>query len=535
MLLARKDAHVKTDLASFLTAINEDLGSGGGTYDNLTDSQEATADNIGVAGAGLSTLATDARVVSVAQFLTRKDAALANDKPGMLADINADTGTGAGSYSNLTDSQEAIRDRGDAAWVTGLTTLGATAPIGWIDAAAIAANAISAEKIATDAITAAKLAADAVTKIQSGLATPTNITAGTLTTVTNLTNERGKYALGAVWIGPTANTNTVSYVDGIITNPVSTLAAAKTIADALGLRRFYTVRSGDVRLEAAMTNYDFDGNAWSLNTTGGSRDVSDSHFANAKVVGGTYASTSAESHWDDCEFSTGVSVGEIHATRCTFQGTLTLTAAGDYDFVDCASVVAGTSAPVFAVPAGVVNISFRRWSGGIRITGITADTTISIDMVSGGTVTLEGADGNVQVRGMVTDIVDSRAGTPTLGQNAAVNMTKINAEVDSALDTAIPVSPTADSINERVATMDGRILGTLAAGTHTVQTGDSYAVVSSVTHGNAALKTLIDTVDTVVDAIKVEVDKVPRTGTTYTWTNDDSTAAATVSITGDGT
>lgn len=42
----------------------------------------------------------------------------------------------------------------------------------------------------------------------------------------------------------------------------------------------------------------------------------------------------------------------------------------------------------------------------------------------------------------------------------------------------------------------------------TAQTGDAYAIVNSGTHGNAALKTLIDTVDTVVDAILVD------TGTT---------------------
>lgn len=42
--------------------------------------------------------------------------------------------------------------------------------------------------IEADAIDAAAIKADAVTKIQTGLATPTNITAGTITTVTNLTN-----------------------------------------------------------------------------------------------------------------------------------------------------------------------------------------------------------------------------------------------------------------------------------------------------------------------------------------------------------
>jgi hypothetical protein len=52
----------------------------------------------------------------------------------------------------------------------------------------IATNGISATSIATDAINAASVKADAVTKIQNGLATPTNITAGAITTVTNLTN-----------------------------------------------------------------------------------------------------------------------------------------------------------------------------------------------------------------------------------------------------------------------------------------------------------------------------------------------------------
>lgn len=52
----------------------------------------------------------------------------------------------------------------------------------------LAAGVITAASIATGAIDADALATDAVTEIQSGLATPTNITAGTITTTTNLTN-----------------------------------------------------------------------------------------------------------------------------------------------------------------------------------------------------------------------------------------------------------------------------------------------------------------------------------------------------------
>ena len=48
---------------------------------------------------------------------------------------------------------------------------------------------------------------------------------------------------------------------------------------------------------------------------------------------------------------------------------------------------------------------------------------------------------------------------------------------------------------------------------NTVQTGDSYAIVNNGTHGNAALKTLIDTLDDFVDtevaAIKAKTDNLP--------------------------
>lgn len=50
------------------------------------------------------------------------------------------------------------------------------------------ASTVTAAAVATGAIDADAVAADAVTEIQAGLATPTNITAGTITTVTNLTN-----------------------------------------------------------------------------------------------------------------------------------------------------------------------------------------------------------------------------------------------------------------------------------------------------------------------------------------------------------
>lgn len=61
------------------------------------------------------------------QLLLRKDAAIATDNATEVTAINADGGSGAGAFANTTDSAEALRDRGDAAWgtATGFSTLDA--------------------------------------------------------------------------------------------------------------------------------------------------------------------------------------------------------------------------------------------------------------------------------------------------------------------------------------------------------------------------------------------------------------------------
>ena len=127
----------------------------------------------------------------------------------VTATVIADNAIDAGAIATGAIDADAIADNAiDAnAIATGAIT-NAKFAAGAIDAAAIADNAIDAGAIATGAITNAKfaagaidasaiatnaigadeVAAGAVTKIQTGLATPTNITAGTITTVTNLTN-----------------------------------------------------------------------------------------------------------------------------------------------------------------------------------------------------------------------------------------------------------------------------------------------------------------------------------------------------------
>ena len=52
------------------------------------------------------------------QLMTRRDAAIETDNATELAEINRDEGSGAGNFSSQTHSTEAVRVRGDAAWLT---------------------------------------------------------------------------------------------------------------------------------------------------------------------------------------------------------------------------------------------------------------------------------------------------------------------------------------------------------------------------------------------------------------------------------
>jgi hypothetical protein len=89
----------------------------------------------------------------------------------------------------------------------------------------------------------------------------------------------------------------------------------------------------------------------------------------------------------------------------------------------------------------------------------------------------------------------------------ATALAAINAEVDTALNTAIPGSPTSDSINERIATMDGLLLGTVAAGTHNPQSGDAYARLGAP--AGASVSADVAAVKSDTGAVKTKTDYLP--------------------------
>jgi hypothetical protein len=183
-----------------------DLGSGATIAANLVDI-EAQTDDIGAAGAGLTAVpwnaawdaevqseVDDALVVHRLDELLNADSDIDGAAPPTVGSVFHELLTktaGSFTYDQATDSLEAIRDRGDAAWTTGAsqasvdaiqadtddiqTRLPAALVGGRMDASvgAMAADVITAAAIATDAIGSAELAASAITEIQAGLSTLT--------------------------------------------------------------------------------------------------------------------------------------------------------------------------------------------------------------------------------------------------------------------------------------------------------------------------------------------------------------------------
>jgi len=61
---------------------------------------------------------TYTELLNLFRLAMRKDAAIATDLASLLTAINADLASGGGAFDNTTEALEAIRDRGDAAWIT---------------------------------------------------------------------------------------------------------------------------------------------------------------------------------------------------------------------------------------------------------------------------------------------------------------------------------------------------------------------------------------------------------------------------------
>lgn len=215
------------------------------------------------------------------------------------------------------------------------------------------------------------------------------------------------YALGRVWLNTVSGVaGTEPYTNGVADQAVDLIASAKTLATAVGLADFHIINGSQVDLAEDSSNESYFGDNWTLGL--GGQICADLYVQGASVSGIGTAAT-GHMHFEGCDFGTA-SVQSIHADFCSFDSTVTHTLAGDYKYHNCYSGVAGASGPIFTkTPGQAITAQWRNWADSIAVSNIEAGDVMTINGRLG-TVTLNGVDGTVEIRGPYKQIIDNRTG-----------------------------------------------------------------------------------------------------------------------------
>lgn len=279
-----------------------------------------------------------------------------------------------------------------------------------------------------------------------------------LCTAANLGQTIG-YADGSIWVDTVSGSAGVTpFVNGTADNPVLTWADALSLAASVGIRSFRFLPGSSIQLSGDNTGYRFVGDV-TIDLNGAT--IENCLFRDCYTLSGT----SAGDDWtaQNCGIGTAT-LYHGYAIECRLKGTITTITGNDYFFNFCSDNA--TTGEATIVMAANANVYMRDYRGGIQITALATGSEFILD--GAGRVLLADTctGGTLTVRGHFPEIVGG-AGYHTAAEfvahggsfnNYAVyNTDRINAEVDAALNTAIPGSPTADSLNERVATMDATI------------------------------------------------------------------------------
>lgn len=190
------------------------------------------------------------------------------------------------------------------------------------------------------------------------------------------TTQTVGYANGAVWgaIG-SGTAGVVKFINGTADTKSDTFADMITIADSVGLDKFEFTPASSVTLAATINSRILQGSGWALAL--GNQDINNMHVFGADVSGISTAAT--ECGFYNCIFTTS-SLQKCLIKNSIFRtGTTTLTLAGNYDFDDCRSGVAGAGSHTFAKTSGqAITAQWRDYQGGLTFSGLEVGDTLTI-------------------------------------------------------------------------------------------------------------------------------------------------------------
>jgi hypothetical protein len=156
--------------------------------------------------------------------------------------------------------------------------------------------------------------------------------------------------------------------------------------------------------------------------------------------------------------SGGITLDHHYLKGCRLKGAITLIANADpIIFQNCIDAT-GAAANFELIFVATATAIIRNFQGAVTLKNMVSGNTIVIDGACRVTIDASCTGGSITLRGFAdlpTGATGNTFGTSgTITQTARYAVDQINAQVDEALNTAIPGSPTADSINERVARID---------------------------------------------------------------------------------
>jgi hypothetical protein len=242
------------------------------------------------------------------------------------------------------------------------------------------------------------------------------------------------YAAGAIWVNTgLSNTSTEVFVDGVADNPVSTWAAALTLSASLGLTDFHIINGSTIQLSATSDNFSLFGDNWTLDLNG--QSIAGAHFQGAIASGTGTGATRPE--FDGCELGTCTLVPFV-ASNSGLNGTITFSAAGNYELTDCHSSVAGPTTPVIDTGAAVanVNLTMPDYNQGIEIRNLNNLGTDEFSISGKGQIIYAASSsGTVHQRGAWK--VTNTGGVTITADDNSTNIAAVLVDTGTTLDTKL--------------------------------------------------------------------------------------------------
>jgi hypothetical protein len=261
---------------------------------------------------------------------------------------------------------------------------------------------------------------------QTGLTSATLLVDRIITSYAVVSQSVG-YADGAIWVDTLNGAAGITpFVNGVADNAVLTWADALTLSGLVGLTRFRFVNGSSITLTGVSDNYALIGDNWSLAL--GGQGINGLFAQGANSVTGTGANGGTMPRFQSCLMG-DVSLPPVELLACCLSGDFIATAAGDFHFVRCHSLVAGNATPSFDFGAlnANQNVNFRGYAGGIEFKNMGQAGTDAVSLEGHGQYVLNAncTGGSMRVSGHF-DKTDNSGGAVALTETARYDQDQIS-------------------------------------------------------------------------------------------------------------